>query len=173
MFSWVYRKHYKTPWKPVPICFNTLSKKIQLIPLDVFKKSISNGRKLTGRSSLYVKTSDFHFENRNENLEGSHWKSENRPTLFSTCVCIRASPALLCRWHEEFFSQSKFNFYSFATPPIKLKLKHQIGGRPLIANHMDQSLWWANLLNSSEIIFNPIVSACTLHQPGQATCLIV
>jgi len=29
--------------------------------------------------------------------------------------------------------------YSFATPPIKLKLGQQIGGGLLIANHQDQS----------------------------------
>jgi hypothetical protein len=34
--------------------------------------------------------------------------------------------------------------YSFATPPIKVKGGQQIGGGLLIANHMDQSLWWAN-----------------------------
>ncbi len=33
--------------------------------------------------------------------------------------------------------------YSFATPPIKLKLGQQIGGRLLITNHLHQSLWWA------------------------------
>jgi hypothetical protein len=31
-----------------------------------------------------------------------------------------------------------------ATPPIKLKLRQQIGGGLLIANHLDESLWWAN-----------------------------
>ncbi len=34
--------------------------------------------------------------------------------------------------------------YFFSTPPIKLKLGQQIGGRLLIANHLDQSVWWAN-----------------------------
>jgi len=34
--------------------------------------------------------------------------------------------------------------YSFATPPIKLRLGQQIGGGLLITNHLDQSLWWAN-----------------------------
>ncbi len=31
-----------------------------------------------------------------------------------------------------------------ATPPIKLNLGEQIGAGLLIANHLDQSLWWAN-----------------------------
>jgi hypothetical protein len=30
--------------------------------------------------------------------------------------------------------------YFFSTPPIKLKLGQQIGGRLLIANHLDQSV---------------------------------
>jgi len=34
--------------------------------------------------------------------------------------------------------------YSFATPPIKLKLGQQIGAGLLIAYHLDQSLCWAN-----------------------------
>ncbi len=34
--------------------------------------------------------------------------------------------------------------FSFATPPIKLKLGQQILGGLLIANHLDESLWWAN-----------------------------
>ncbi len=47
-------------------------KKIQLIHSEVFKKSVSNGRKRTGMSSLCGKTSDSRSENRNEDLEGSH-----------------------------------------------------------------------------------------------------
>jgi hypothetical protein len=34
--------------------------------------------------------------------------------------------------------------YSFATPPMKLKLGRQIGVRLLIANHLNQSSRWAN-----------------------------
>jgi hypothetical protein len=36
--------------------------------------------------------------------------------------------------------------YSFVTPPIKLKLGQQISGGLLIANHLDQSLWWGNYI---------------------------
>jgi hypothetical protein len=72
-----------------------------------------------------------------------------------------------------FFPNPSLVLSSFITPPIKLKLGQLIGARPLITNHMDRSLWWANLLNSSEIAFNPIFSAGTLHQPGQAMWLIV
>jgi hypothetical protein len=45
---------------------------------------------------------------------------------------------------RKYFSQPRSVMYSFATLPIKLKLVHQIGGGLLIANHMDESLWWAN-----------------------------
>ncbi len=34
--------------------------------------------------------------------------------------------------------------YSFATSRIKLKLGQQFGWRLLIANHLDQLLWWVN-----------------------------
>jgi hypothetical protein len=116
VFPWVCGKQCETPWKLVPACFNTPSKNIQLIHSEVFKKSVSNGRKPTGRSSLCGKTSNSRSENRNEDLEGSHWKSENHPTLVSTCICIRASLALLWRWHDGFFSPSKFSFVLFRNP---------------------------------------------------------
>jgi hypothetical protein len=40
----------------------------------------------------------------------------------------------------KYFSHPSLVIYSFATPPIKLKLGQQIGGGLLIANHLDQSL---------------------------------
>ncbi len=47
---------------------------------------------------------------------------------------------------QKYFFTSKFSYalFFFATPPIKVKLGQQIGGGLLIANHLDQSLWWAN-----------------------------
>jgi hypothetical protein len=45
---------------------------------------------------------------------------------------------------QKYFSHPGLVIYFFATPPIKLKLGRQIGGGLLIANHLDQSLWWAN-----------------------------
>jgi len=44
----------------------------------------------------------------------------------------------------KYFSHPSLVMYYFATPPIKLKLGRQIGGELLIANHLDESLWWAN-----------------------------
>jgi hypothetical protein len=42
------------------------------------------------------------------------------------------------------FLASKFSYYSFPTPPIKLKLGLQTGGRLLITTHLDQSNYLAN-----------------------------
>jgi hypothetical protein len=58
---------------------------------------------------------------------------------------LRASPAVLSMWHlRNCFSHPSLVMYSFATPRIKLQLGQHIGGGLRIANHMDQSLWWAN-----------------------------
>jgi hypothetical protein len=43
---------------------------------------------------------------------------------------------------QEYFSHPSSVFYFLPTPPIKLRL--QMSGRLLIANHPDQSLWLAN-----------------------------
>jgi len=61
-------------------------------------------------------------------------------------VFIRASPAVLnMQPSKNYFSHPNFVSYFFATPPIKLwKLGQQIGEGLLIANHLNQSLWWAN-----------------------------
>jgi hypothetical protein len=45
---------------------------------------------------------------------------------------------------RKYFSHPSLVMHYFATPSIKLKLGHQIGGALQIANHLDQSLWWAN-----------------------------
>jgi hypothetical protein len=44
----------------------------------------------------------------------------------------------------KYVSHPSLVLYSFATPPIKLKLGQEIGGGLLIAKHLDQSLRWAN-----------------------------
>jgi len=44
----------------------------------------------------------------------------------------------------KYFSHPSLVMYSFATPPIKLKLGQQTGGGLLITNHLHQSLWWTN-----------------------------
>jgi hypothetical protein len=45
---------------------------------------------------------------------------------------------------QKYFSRPNVITYLFPTLPIKLKLVQQIGGRLLIANHLDQSLRLAN-----------------------------
>jgi len=45
---------------------------------------------------------------------------------------------------KTYFSRPNLVIYFLATPPIKLKLGQQTGGGVLIANHLDQSLWWVN-----------------------------
>jgi hypothetical protein len=74
---------------------------------------------------------------------------------------------------RKYFSHLSLVMYSFVTPPIKLKLGQQISAGLLISNHVDQSLWWANLLSSSQILFSTPFSAGALHQPRQGMWLIM
>ncbi len=60
-------------------------------------------------------------------------------------ITDRASPVVLSMWLWKInFSHPSLVVYSVATPPIKLKLGQQIPWGLLIANHLNQSLWWAN-----------------------------
>jgi hypothetical protein len=43
--------------------------------------------------------------------------------------------------------------YFFVTQPIELKLGQQIGGAEIIANHLRQSLWWANQKHWASVRF--------------------
>jgi len=58
-------------------------------------------------------------------------------------TALTAFPAVVNMWPWKNISSqpSVVNCFSFPTPPIKLKLGLQIGGRLLIANHLDQSLY--------------------------------
>ncbi len=58
---------------------------------------------------------------------------------------FRASKAVLNMQPCKIFLTSKFNIYLFPTQPIKLKHGRQIGGRLLIAKHLDQLFWLANI----------------------------
>ncbi len=49
---------------------------------------------------------------------------------------------------KKYFSRPNLVIYFLATPHIKLKLGQQTGGGVLIANHLDQSLWWVNQKHS-------------------------
>jgi hypothetical protein len=67
--------------------------------------------------------------------------------------------------------------YSFTTPLIKLKLVQQIGGELLIANHLDQSLWWANVsqyqLDHIYYTFSCRCTALLRWLKAMATCAIM
>jgi len=73
---------------------------------------------------------------------------------------------------RKYISHPSLVMYCFATPPIKLKWGQQIGGG-LIANHLEQSLWWANQKHWAAVISYLLhFSAgaqwwCALYQPRQ------
>jgi hypothetical protein len=76
-----------------------------------------------------------------------------------------------------YFLHPSLVIYFFATPAIKLKLGLQIGGRLLITNHLNQSLWLANQKtgNSSQIIFITLfchryTELCLCLLPALANC---
>jgi hypothetical protein len=78
----------------------------------------------------------------------------------------------VCDHPAQMFFTSKFNYLLFVSQPqpIKLNLGEQIGGGILIANHLDQSLWWAD-----QKLWSPVrsyllhsflqVSMVWIHQP--------
>jgi hypothetical protein len=75
-------------------------------------------------------------------------KMLNRQLDDSHCNChkiggIRASAAVLNMWPCKRIFTSKFSHILFCNPTHKTETE-QIGGGLLIANHLDQSLWWAN-----------------------------
>ncbi len=45
---------------------------------------------------------------------------------------------------RKYFSHPSFSYLLFPTPPISLKMGLQIGGRLLVATHLDQSNYLAN-----------------------------
>jgi hypothetical protein len=61
-------------------------------------------------------------------------------TFFTKSIPSGAQYASL----RKYFSHPSLVMYSFATPPIKLKPGQEICGELLIANHLDQSLSWAD-----------------------------
>jgi hypothetical protein len=74
-----------------------------------------------------------------------HWWSGNCFLLGSWwCVlwCVQRPQRCSLLDPAKFFSHPSLAIYRFATPPIKEGL--QIGGRLLIANHLNESLWLAD-----------------------------
>jgi hypothetical protein len=68
--------------------------------------------------------------------------------FFASLMKLQASPTMLNMWPCKNISHSSLVMCPFATPAIKLKLRQQIGGGLLLANHLNQSLWWINQKNS-------------------------
>ncbi len=81
------------------------------------------------------------------------------------------------------FHTSKFSYLFFQTPPLKQKRGLQIGGRLLIAKHLDQSLWfrydWAirNTEQQSDHIYFTlwacVCQALLCPLPASANCALL
>jgi hypothetical protein len=56
---------------------------------------------------------------------------------------VRASPVMLSIWHCKNVSHVQLVYFP-PTLPIKLNLRQKLGGRLLIVNHLDKSLWLVN-----------------------------
>jgi hypothetical protein len=81
-------------------------------------------------------------------------------------------------WPWEYISHTQVYLFTylpffFPVPPIKLKLGWQIGGRLVMANHLDQSVWWANQkhwagvsdhIYSSLLVHNVVVLFTNYHK---------
>jgi len=99
-----------------------------------------------------------------------------RPQLIDPCFIVLMSLEHL-QWCsvsdpcENIFHIQVLVMYSFATPPIKLKLGEQIGKGLLIANHLDESLWSNNQKYSAVAIrsylLHSFLEVHSLYQPQQ------
>jgi hypothetical protein len=83
-----------------------------------------------------------------EDLLCAEWVSKVKPNINpieaqrQLSQSISSGAQYVTLW--KYFSHPSLVRYSFATPPIKLKVGQQIGAGRLIANHLDQSLRCAN-----------------------------
>jgi len=80
---------------------------------------------------------------------GPKWLNWNSLSLISysvpLCIKLRASTVVLSMWTCKNIFHIQVELCTvFATPPINLNLGQQIDWGLLVANHLDQSLWWAN-----------------------------
>jgi hypothetical protein len=79
----------------------------------------------------------------NSSCNSTH-KSKTTTSIVTLSKSI-SSGAQYVTLHKYFSHPSMYSFvYCSRTPPILLKLGQQTGGVLLIANHLDQSLWWVN-----------------------------
>jgi hypothetical protein len=103
-----------------------------------------------------------------------HTHTQTSRSVEPLCTLCTASPAVLSIWLlQKCFSHPSLVIYVFATPPIKLKLGYQICEGLLIANHLDESLWWANQKHwsISQIFSVGTHWCCAFHQPLQTIFL--
>jgi hypothetical protein len=92
-----------------------------------------------------------------------------RPPLVHTII-LKWSPPVLNIWPCKNNSHIQvLVIYFFATPPMKLKL--QIGGRLLRANHLDQSLLWLTNQKQGTVVRSYLVTlgVCNKSSP----CLLL
>jgi hypothetical protein len=71
--------------------------------------------------------------------------SMNASTINKTIASVKHKNISSSPWYvplQEYLSHPSLVIYFFTTPPIKLKLGLQIGGRLLIANHLDHHCGW-------------------------------
>jgi len=77
---------------------------------------------------------------------------------------------------QKYFSHPSLVIYCFATLQRKLKLGQPIGGGGLlIANHLDESLWWASK-NHWTLVRSYLLHSflqCTAHSPATANCAVI
>jgi hypothetical protein len=72
---------------------------------------------------------------------------------------------------QKYFSHPNLVIYLFLATPIKLKLRPEIGGRPLIETHLDQS----NYLGNQQPVLSfavPFASLSTLKNCWVKTILL-
>jgi hypothetical protein len=120
------RKTLLNTLKPVPICFNTLKgyqKRFNWYLLRFSKSQFPMGEnRWAGSQKGYHcmwKPPILTLKTVMKALKVLIEKSEDRPTLVSTCVLVRASPAVLSIWPEKIFFASKFSYVLFCNPTHK------------------------------------------------------
>jgi len=111
---------------------------------------------------------------------GPKWLNWNSLSLISysvpLCIKLSASTVVLSMWTcKNIFHIQVELFTVFATPPINLNLGQQIDWGLLVANHLDQSLWWANEKHWAAVRSHVLHSfsacaqgCCVFYQPRQA-----
>jgi len=106
------------------------------------------------------------------------WPATTSKTVLTSsgvCVCVllaRASPAVvLSMWPCKNISYIQvLIIYFFPTPPIKLKLGLRIGGRLLIATHLDQSNYLTNQQEGAVNKFDLTVFIRLFQGAGRCAC---